>query len=70
LHEVINDGEDDRIYLIMDYAEKGELIEWDEEKARFFFRDTSMKEKFLEEGQVRDLAMEIIKGLAYRKVIK
>ena len=23
LHEVINDEEDDRIYLIMDYAEKG-----------------------------------------------
>ena len=42
LHEVINDEEDDKIYLIMDYAEKGQFIEWDEEQEKFYYRDELM----------------------------
>ena len=43
LHEVINDAADDKIYLILDYAEKGQFIEWDEEKEKFYYRDPLMK---------------------------
>ena len=43
MHEVINDEKDDKIYLIMDYAEKGQFLEWNEETAKFYYRDPLMK---------------------------
>ena len=50
LHEVINDEEDENIYLVLDYAQNGELIGWDEDDKRFYFRDPLMKsEEFLAE---------------------
>ena len=29
LHEIIDDGEDDKVYLIMDYADKGQILTHD-----------------------------------------
>lgn len=39
LHEVINDDQEDKLYLVLDLAEQGQLIEWDPETNRFFFLD-------------------------------
>ena len=66
LHEVINDANDDKIFLVLDYAEKGQLIEWDDLNAKFYYLDQEMdNDDFLEEEQLRDLARETVRGLAY-----
>lgn len=35
LHEVIDDSENHMLYIVLDYAEKGEAITWDEEEEVF-----------------------------------
>lgn len=37
LYEVIENPDNDKLYMILDYAQGGQLIEWDEDDEKFFF---------------------------------
>lgn len=74
LHEVIDDPNDDRLFLskkinfkeislVLDYAEKGQLLEWDEESNSFIINDIS--NDYFSENRLREIFREIIKGLYY-----
>ena len=50
LHEVIHDDSKDKLYIIMGFAENGQLIEWDEQKGKFYYLDkTIKKDEYIEE---------------------
>jgi len=36
LYEVIDDKENDKLYMVMQLAEKGEYITWDEDECTFY----------------------------------
>ena len=36
LHEVIDDQKQDKLYMIIDFAEQGPILDWDEEQEIFF----------------------------------
>lgn len=40
LFEVIENPNTDKIYMVIELAEPGQLIEWDEDEEKFFFCDT------------------------------
>jgi len=48
----------------MEYAEKGQIIEWDEDAQVFY--NLSQKE-YLNENQLRKIFAEVIQGLYYCK---
>jgi [calcium/calmodulin-dependent protein kinase] kinase len=66
LHEVIFDEEKGKLYLVLEYADRGQLIEWDEENGRFFFPD-ERKEQYLHEEELITIFQDCVLGLAYRK---
>lgn len=35
LHEIIDDENDDKLYLVMEYAEKGQILDFSEETMKF-----------------------------------
>lgn len=35
LHEVMDDEENEKLYMVMDYCSKGELLSWNEKTLRF-----------------------------------
>jgi len=37
LHEIIDDEGDDKVHLIMEFAEGGQLLTYDKEMAKFWF---------------------------------
>lgn len=49
----------------MDYAEGGQLIDWNEDDNRFYLRH-EYQENFLSETYLRTLFRDIVKGLYYR----
>ena len=65
LHEVIFDEEKGKLYLVLEYAEKGQLIEWDEENETFYFVD-GREEKYLKEEKLLPIFQDCVLGLAYR----
>lgn len=44
LFEVIENPDYDKIYLVMEYAEQGQLIDWDEDSNRWVFCNDRSKE--------------------------
>jgi [calcium/calmodulin-dependent protein kinase] kinase len=68
LHEVIEDPKKDLFFLIIDYAAQGQLIDWDDEKRKFFFRH-KYPGKFFSEEYLRKFFRDIIKGLNHCKKI-
>ena len=50
----------------MDYAERGQMLEWDEEHEKFFFATDAYNE-FLGEQYLKKLFIDILEGLSYRK---
>ena len=55
-------------FQVLDYAEGGQLMEWNEDDNRFYLRH-EYQENFLSENYLRSLFRDIIKGLHYRKNI-
>ncbi|KAL4478926.1 hypothetical protein ABPG72_019363 [Tetrahymena utriculariae] len=51
LYEVIDDTENDKIYLVIDFAEKGQLIEYDERK-QLFLLEKKHQDKGTIEGEL------------------
>ena len=80
LYEVIDDPSQEKLYLscqphifskliileVLEYAENGEIISWDEEKGRFKIK-TINNEPYLSEEYIRKIFRDCIKGLLYRK---
>lgn len=64
LHEVLYGDEKNKLYLVLDFAEKGQLIEWNEDDNIFVY--TEEREKpFLEESELRKIFQDCILGLYY-----
>ena len=51
----------------MDYAENGQLLEWDQKDNSFKFTKP-FAEEFLPEKELRRIFRDIVKGLYYRKL--
>jgi [calcium/calmodulin-dependent protein kinase] kinase len=62
LYEVIDNPESNKLYIVMDFVEKGQIIEWDEESSTFY--NLSQKE-YLDETELRKIFAQIIQGLFY-----
>jgi len=62
LYEVIDNSESAKLYIIMDFVEKGQIIEWDEETSTFY--NLTQKE-YLDETELRKIFAQIIQGLFY-----
>eukprot|EP01016_Furgasonia_blochmanni_P014461 TRINITY_DN1757_c0_g1_i2.p2 TRINITY_DN1757_c0_g1~~TRINITY_DN1757_c0_g1_i2.p2 ORF type:complete len:376 (+),score=57.94 TRINITY_DN1757_c0_g1_i2:140-1267(+) len=62
LHEVIHDEEEDKLHMILDYAEGGQIIDWDEDAGEFYPRYC---EGFMSEECLRSMFVGIVRGLAY-----
>lgn len=62
LHEVIDNTESNKLYLVMDLAEKGQMLEWDDDNRVFY--NLNKKEDPKEE-ELKELFAEMIQGLDY-----
>lgn len=62
LHEVIFEEESDKLYIIMDYCEKGPIMEWDEDLERFLF---PWDESEISEHVLRKIFRDAVCGLEY-----
>ena len=73
IHEIINDPDDKSLFIVMEYAAKGELLSFNEETGRFY--KTGKDDKELEKEQVMDtterereirrIMRELVNGLEY-----
>lgn len=57
------------MFLVLDYAEAGQLIDWCENDNKFYLR-REYQDSFLPENYLRKLFRDIVKGLHYCKIIK
>lgn len=62
LFEVIDSSDSAKLYIIMEFVERGQIIEWDEDNSVFY--NLSQKE-YLEEDELRKIFSQIIQGLYY-----
>jgi len=67
LHEIIDDqGEEDKLVLVMEYCPQGELLSWDEEKEEFIPSQNSRDENgFLPEEKIKHAFFDIAEGLNF-----
>lgn len=56
---------EENIFLVLEYAEGGEILSWDEEKATFS-QKIEEKSKFFDEKFIRRVIRDLIRGLHYR----
>ncbi|KAL4468337.1 hypothetical protein ABPG72_010738 [Tetrahymena utriculariae] len=64
LYEVIENPDNDKLYMVIDYAQGGQLIEWDDDEEKFFFCNQNQNEAY-DEDYLRELFRGCIKGLSY-----
>jgi len=64
LHEIIDDGEDDKVYLIMDYADQGQILTHDP-STNLFLAPTKFSGNELPETDVRKYAQQIVEAITY-----
>eukprot|EP01017_Pseudomicrothorax_dubius_P029714 TRINITY_DN3641_c0_g1_i1.p1 TRINITY_DN3641_c0_g1~~TRINITY_DN3641_c0_g1_i1.p1 ORF type:complete len:308 (+),score=68.21 TRINITY_DN3641_c0_g1_i1:64-987(+) len=62
LYEFVDDFENDQIYIILEYAEGGQIIEWDADSGEFY---PLITEGFISEDELRSIFYGCIQGLAY-----
>lgn len=62
LHEVIDDPDWHKIYMILDYCEKGAVLEWNEEKLLFW---SKYYEDKIPEEEIARILFQVVKGLDY-----
>lgn len=73
MHEIIDDEEDQNLFIVLDYAAKGELLRFNEEKGYFFNPllniDAEGVEKNLDdpayEKYIRKVMRDLVNGLEY-----
>ena len=66
LHEVLDDDEFDKVYLVMDYAAGGQVVEWDEEKGEFYLKERYKNDPQVPDGDLKKLFRQSLKALNYR----
>lgn len=49
LHEIIDDEGEDKVYLIVEYAEHGQILDYDQETGKFFKPDQEEDKPLTEE---------------------
>lgn len=72
LREIIHDNNNYRIYLIMDYAEKGPILDFDDSTNKFKINSKFSKDKNktrYTEDEIRDFLRGIVTGLCYCNLI-
>jgi hypothetical protein len=52
---------------VLDYASQGQLIEWEEDDARFFYVKEPESTVLLPEDELRPIFRDCLLGLSYRK---
>jgi len=62
LHEILTDEDNEKLYLILDNCEKGEIMKWDMETK--LYTPWNGKEYFSED-EIRNILYETIEGLRY-----
>lgn len=67
LYEVLlsEDPAQEKVYLIMELAEKGQLIDWDNDEDCWKFADEDREER-ITEAELRAIARGMIKGIHHR----
>lgn len=73
LREIIHDDEKEKIWLIMEFLEKGPILEFDEETETFsinrhFLLADDERDIFYTEDEIRDFLRGIVSGLDYCKL--
>lgn len=69
--EIIDDPNHSKIYLIMDYAELGSIMSWDDQNQQFRYSQGLIDNKYLMDGKylsehiMRQIFRECIYGLDY-----
>ena len=63
LLEVLDDKRFPLLYMILEFAERGELLELDMTTMRYSLPDTN--EPYMEEKEIRKVTREIVDGLNY-----
>lgn len=63
LVEVIDDDENDKLYMVIEYASGGQALEWDTEALRFYC--PSEPAKNYTEDEIRDFFRQAFEGLDY-----
>ncbi|EGR31463.1 hypothetical protein IMG5_109220 [Ichthyophthirius multifiliis] len=64
LYEVIENQHNDKLYMVLEYAKGGQLIEWDDVDQKFYFCNPNQHEPFNEKF-LRKIFRGCIKGLYY-----
>ena len=70
LYEIIDDESDDKVYLVIEFAEKGQILDLDESTQKFRHHFTGSL--FLPERQIQTYAKQLVAAVAYlhnKKVI-
>jgi len=62
LHEILADENDEKLYLILDNCEKGEIMKWDADSKLY---TPCNGEKFFSEEVIKSIMMDAIHGLIY-----
>lgn len=62
LHEVLDDPNWHKIYLVIDYCEKGAVLDWNEDKLIFSSKEFDEK---LPEEEIARILFQTVKGLEY-----
>ena len=65
LHEVLINDHSDKIYLVMELASKGQLIDWDDDTEKWKFLDVKRK-RLLKEPELRRIMRDIVKSVYVR----
>lgn len=66
LVEIIDDDRYPQLYIIMEYAEKGEVLSYNSGTNRFVYRDGDMD--YLPEEEIKRIMRQIVNGLNYRTI--
>lgn len=61
LHEIIDSEKDDKLMLIIDYAEFGEISSWDEDK--LIFETCLENKKYFNETDIQRIMRDCVMGL-------
>lgn len=64
LSEVIDDPECEKLYLVMEWAELGQILTWNVDTLKF--RPYVKEAKYLSEKQVIEVVRDVARGIQYR----
>ena len=65
LHEIIQDDTKDKVYLILDYCNRGTLLSLNDDDNTFIVNPNITKNTFYTEDQIRDMTRDIVMAIDY-----